>query len=185
MGAYSDSDSQSSNSGYQESPPSPRFDKVGRKDSEPLPLASLSGMGHPSLSSKQSKQIVKCISYCCIYCYIIYIGYSKCFTVGELYFTTPKYFTKLLLKLSWANTYCLYLLQHARWLCTQCNKQRVYIALFWCFRCFFFCFVFCLHFTHFVYFVSDRKEEGASVPVPVWDAGDTRDAQLHLVGAVS
>ncbi|XP_076131978.1 uncharacterized protein LOC143114330 [Alosa pseudoharengus] len=52
--AYSDSDSQSSNSGYQECPPSPPSgyqecppsppsDKMGHKDSEPLPLASLSG----------------------------------------------------------------------------------------------------------------------------------------------
>ncbi|KAL2104231.1 hypothetical protein ACEWY4_001099 [Coilia grayii] len=41
--ASSDSDSQSSNSGYHECPPSPVSDRTGRNDSDTLPLGSLSG----------------------------------------------------------------------------------------------------------------------------------------------
>lgn len=33
-------------------------------------------------------------------------------------------------------------------------------------------------------FVPCRKEEGAIVPVPVWNAPDTINAKLHLVGSV-
>ncbi|XP_063063809.1 transcription factor Spi-B [Engraulis encrasicolus] len=40
---YSDSDSQSSISGYPECPPSPGSDRAGQHDCDPLPLASLSG----------------------------------------------------------------------------------------------------------------------------------------------
>jgi len=40
------------------------------------------------------------------------------------------------------------------------------------------------HICSYIHFLLHSKEEGASVPVPVWDASDTIDAKLYLVGPV-